>query len=77
MSMEIVEYGIAPPATDDANFIWIDAAKQESHCAAGSKRASSDIFWIDAGMHWYGEVCRQRRLVIIAEKTARRRPASS
>ena len=58
MSMDTEEQGIAPPETNDTNFIWIDANKKERHCAAVSKRASGDILWINTGMTWYGEGCR-------------------
>ena len=56
--MEIAKHGIALPETEDTNFIYIAAAKQEIHCTAGLKRASEDILWIDAGITWYGEGCR-------------------
>jgi len=60
VSMEIMEHGIATPATYDANFIRIHASKQQGHGAASTEGSSCNVGRVNTGMSRDSEGCRPK-----------------
>ena len=52
MGMEVAEHRVAFPASYDADFIGVEASKEECHSAACTEGTGGDFGGIDSGMAW-------------------------
>ena len=55
MGMEVSKHGVAFPAAEDADFVRIDAAEEESHGTTRTEGPCGDVVWFDACIARYGE----------------------
>ena len=77
MSMEISKHGVTAPASNDSNFIGVNATEEQSHGSAGPKGSSGNVVRVEASVARNGEGSSRSSKVIKALNTERLWPVSS
>ena len=52
VGMEVTEHSVAAPATNDTDFIGVDAGEEESHGSTSAKGTGGNLIRMDASMAW-------------------------
>ena len=55
VAKKVTKHGVTAPATEDTDFIRVNAPEEQGHGTAGRKGPCRDIIRVDSGVTWNGE----------------------